>query len=84
MLTKYIEAAMRHAVYEIIEDPKPFYGEIPECEGVWANGKTLEECRQELKEVLEGWLILSLQRSLPIPNPDGSRLSAPASQRPSL
>ena len=26
MLTGYIQAAMRHAHYEIIDDPKPYYG----------------------------------------------------------
>jgi hypothetical protein len=28
---------------------------------------TLEACRTELKEVVEGWLLLSVKRSLPIP-----------------
>jgi len=76
MLTEYIEAAMRRAVYEIIDDPKPYYGEIPDCQGVWAHGQTLEECRRELKEALEGWLILSLQKSLPIPEIDSIKLTA--------
>jgi predicted RNase H-like HicB family nuclease len=58
---------MGRAQYEIIDNPEPFYGEIPECKGVWATGKTLEECRQNLLETLEGWLILSLQKDLPIP-----------------
>lgn len=30
--------------------------------GVWANGKTLEACRAELKEVLEEWLVLKIRR----------------------
>jgi predicted RNase H-like HicB family nuclease len=50
---------MRKATYELIEDGT-FFGEIPGFEGVWGNAKTLEECRQELKETLEGWLILRL------------------------
>jgi predicted RNase H-like HicB family nuclease len=75
MLTEYIQAAMRCAKYEIIDDPKPFYGEIPQCEGVWANGATLEECRRNLQEVMEGWLILSLQRSFPIPAIEGIELT---------
>jgi len=75
MLSEYIQAAMRHAKYEMIEDPKPFYGEIPELQGVWANGATLEECRETLREVLEGWLILSLQRSYPIPAIEGIELT---------
>ncbi len=60
MLTKYIEAAMHRATYELLEDGT-FYGRIPECQGVWANAETLEACRDELQEVLEGWIILGLR-----------------------
>lgn len=67
MIQEYIHAAMETAHYEIIDDPVPFYGEIPACQGVWATGKTLEECRKNLSEVLDGWLIVRLQRGLSIP-----------------
>ena len=60
----------------MIQDPEPFYGEIPDCPGVWASGKTLEECRQNLLEGLEGWIILGLQRGHPIPVIDGISLAA--------
>ena len=33
MLTKYIQAAMKQAKYEIFPDDGTFYGEIPTCEG---------------------------------------------------
>ncbi len=46
MLTKYIEAAMKRARYELIEDGT-FYGSIPGFDGVWANAATLEGCREE-------------------------------------
>ena len=71
MLTEYIEEALKRAKYEIINDEEPYYGEIPELKGVWANGKTLEECRKKLKEVIEGWLILSIKKGLSIPELDG-------------
>ncbi len=58
MLTKYIQAAMNKARYEILPDDGSFYGEIPGFDGVWANADTLEACRDELKEVLEGWILL--------------------------
>ena len=67
MLTEYIEGAMKRARYEIIEDEEPYYGEIEELKGVWASGKTLEECRNNLKEVIEGWILLSIKKGLPIP-----------------
>ena len=71
MLTSYILAAMRHAHYEIIDDPMPFYGSIPGCPGVWANGETLEACREELQSVLEDWIVLGLRLGHPIPVIDG-------------
>lgn len=67
MLTEYIEAALNKAHYEMIDDNEPFYGEIPGFKGIWATGKTLEECRKNLKDVLEGWILLSVQKKLPLP-----------------
>jgi predicted RNase H-like HicB family nuclease len=75
MLTKYIHAAMRHAKYEILPDSGEYYGEIPECPGVWAAADTLEECREELEEVLEEWILLSLHKNLPLPVIDGLELA---------
>ena len=67
MLTEYIEEALKRAKYEIIDDEEPYYGEVPELRGVWATGRTLEECRKNLKEVIEGWLVISIKKGLPIP-----------------
>jgi hypothetical protein len=36
MLIQYIHAALERARYEIIDDEEPYYGEVPELEGVWA------------------------------------------------
>ena len=67
MLIEYIEEALRRARYEMIEDEEPYYGEVEELKGVWATGKTLEECRNNLKEEIEGWILLSIKKGLPIP-----------------
>ena len=67
MIVKYVEAAMSRARYEIVEDDKSFYGEISGFEGLWANAPTLEECRRELQEALEDWLLVSLRLNKPIP-----------------
>ena len=40
MILAYIEKALSHARYEIIEDRDPWYGEVPELAGVWATGPT--------------------------------------------
>lgn len=74
MLSEYLRAAMRQAHYEILEDDGTFYGEIPGFDGVWANAATLEACRDELEEVLEGWIVLSLSKNLPLPTVDGISL----------
>ncbi len=67
MLKNYIRTAMGKARYEILPDDSTFYGEIPGFDGVFANAKTLEACRDELEEVLEGWILMrvSLHFSLP-------------------
>ena len=67
MLIEYIESALEKAKYEIIDDTLPFYGEVPVLKGVWAQGKTLEECRNNLKDVIEGWIIIRLEKHLSIP-----------------
>ena len=67
MIIEYIETALSKAKYEIIEDEEPYYGEVPELKGVWATGKTLEECRKNLAEVIDGWIIVRLKKRLSIP-----------------
>jgi predicted RNase H-like HicB family nuclease len=67
MLTNYIQAAMRRAKYEILEDDGTFYGSIPDCQGVWANEQTLEDCRYELQSVLEDWILVRIGDRLPLP-----------------
>ena len=67
MIQDYIDAAMRQAHYELIQDDEPYYGEVPELQGVWATGKTLEECRRRLLEVVDGWLLVRLARGMPVP-----------------
>jgi predicted RNase H-like HicB family nuclease len=61
MLSTYIARAMEHAKYEITEASR-YFGCIPVTPGVWAEAETLEKCREELREVLEEWIVLSLKR----------------------
>ncbi len=61
MISGYITAAMRHACYELMKNGR-FYGSIAECQGCWAEGTTLEACREELIEVLEEWIALAYKR----------------------
>lgn len=74
MLTEYIHAAMRKATYEILEDDT-FYGEITALQGVYTNAARLEECREELQEALEGWVVLGLRLGHTLPIVDGINLN---------
>jgi predicted RNase H-like HicB family nuclease len=77
MIVEYIEAALARANYEIIQDEEPYYGEVPGLKGVWATGKTLEECRRKLAEVIEGWIIIRLKKGLRIPPLGKYRIKEP-------
>ena len=67
MISEYLEEALKRASYETIDDEEPFYGEVTELQGVWASGKTLEECRQNLLDVVEGWVLLRLTNGMNVP-----------------
>jgi predicted RNase H-like HicB family nuclease len=77
MIVEYIDAALARANYEIIRDEEPYYGEVPDLKGVWATGKTLEECRKKLAEVIEGWIIIRLKKGLRIPPLGKYRIKEP-------
>jgi predicted RNase H-like HicB family nuclease len=66
MLLDYISAAMRTAVYEKTEDGT-YCGTIRRCPGVIAFAATLYECQEELRSVLEDWLIVKLRHGDPLP-----------------
>jgi predicted RNase H-like HicB family nuclease len=74
MLSRFLQAALRRARYEVLEGESRFYGEIPDCQGVYATAATLEDCREELAEVLEEWVLFRVSRNLPLPVLDGIEL----------
>ena len=67
MITEYIQAAMLEAEYELMENGR-YFATIPSCQGCWAEGATIDECKVELPEILESWLLLGLQfgHTLPV------------------
>ncbi|MBI2061315.1 MAG: type II toxin-antitoxin system HicB family antitoxin [Nitrospirae bacterium] len=68
MIGEYVEAALKRARYERIRGRDPYYGEIRGVKGVWATGRSLEECRRNLIDVLEGWILVRLRKGLRIPS----------------
>ena len=75
MLMNYIKTALRHAKYELLPDDGTYYGEIPVCNGVYANADTLEDCREQLQEVLEDWILFRIYKNLSLPVIDGIELN---------
>jgi len=70
MLSEYIQKALEKAHYKVLENGT-WFAEVPGFEGVWANARTVEECRHELQEVLEEWLVLKIRDGDPIPSIEG-------------
>ena len=75
MLTAYIHAALRKAHYELLPNGEGYFGRIDGLQGVWAQSDTLEACREELREVLEEWIVLGLRMGHSIPCIDGIALT---------
>ncbi len=74
MFIEYIDEALAKAKYELLSDENEYYGEIPECKGVWSTGKTIEECRSALKDVLEGWILMKIKKGLEVPILNGKTI----------
>jgi predicted RNase H-like HicB family nuclease len=74
MLIEYISKAMTKAVYEKLEDGT-YSGKIPKFPGVIAFGETLYQCQEELRSVLEGWLIVKIRHGDKLPVIGGINLN---------
>ena len=70
LLSRYVEAALRHAEYERDENGM-IIAQVPRAAGFFAQGETFEEARENLREVIEGNVLLALQLKLPIPTIKG-------------
>ena len=66
MLNEFIGKKLKDAQYKRLGDGS-YFGEIPSISGVWANAKNLEDCREELREVLEDWLLLKVHEQDEVP-----------------
>jgi predicted RNase H-like HicB family nuclease len=66
MIRQYVDAALRGARYEKLEDGT-FYGEVPKLRGVLATAPNLEACRNQIAEVIEEWVLVRVAKGLPVP-----------------
>jgi predicted RNase H-like HicB family nuclease len=68
MFPEYIQAALERAQYKVIDNgDEPYFADVPELDGVWATGRTVEEVRRNFIEALEEWIAARLQWGLSIP-----------------
>lgn len=65
-LSAYLEAALELARYDKLGDGT-FAGEIPKLKGVAGFGKTLRDCENELRSVLEDWILVGLKLGHKLP-----------------
>ncbi len=79
-LSSYIDAALASARFKVLGN-KTWFGEISACKGVWANAKTMKQCKEELREVLEDWIVLKLRSNEDLPAVHGKRLTVPEPMR---
>lgn len=74
ILSDYLDRALAQAEYDKLEDGT-FFGRIPACKGVVAFAHTLRECEDELRSVLEDWVLVGLKLGHDLPISDSARSS---------
>jgi predicted RNase H-like HicB family nuclease len=69
-LLRYVEAALLQAEYERDEEGVVI-AQVPNASGFFAQGDTFEEARSNLRDVIEGNVLLALQLGLTVPSIKG-------------
>jgi predicted RNase H-like HicB family nuclease len=70
MILRYIDAALERARFERLEDGQ-VCATVPGLRGVLAVGHGIRECRAELAEVIEEWVLVRIAQRLSIPRIGG-------------
>lgn len=78
-LLRYVEAVLALAEYERDEDGVVI-AHVPQAAGYFAQGDTFEEARMNLREVIEGNVLLALQLGLEIPAIEGVKIEVQAAE----
>ncbi len=66
MISRYVQEALRRARYRMLDDGT-FCGTVANLRGVVANADTLEQCRDQLAEIVEEWVLVRVSRGLSVP-----------------
>ena len=75
-LAEYLDAAMRQARFEKMEDDS-WFASIPALPGIWGNGLTHDEARVDLQDSLPSWIQVHTKAGNQLPELKGVRLSEP-------
>ena len=65
-ISDYVQAALKRAHYEVDENDV-VVAHVPNASGFFSQGESFEEARDNLRDAIEGNVILALQLGLPIP-----------------
>jgi len=66
MLNNYIELKLKKSKTRILKDGS-YFAFIPGISGVWANTRNKKVAKEELREVLEEWILLKVRDKENIP-----------------
>lgn len=70
MISAYIDKALSRARFEVLDDGS-FCARVSGLRGVLAVGDGVEECRRQLSEVVEEWILVRVARGLDVPKLGG-------------
>ena len=73
-VTEYAEKALLKAEY-VRDENGIVIASVPDASGFFAQGDSFEEARTNLRDVIEGNIVLALQLGLPIPEIEGVRMT---------
>jgi len=66
-IAQYIESLLRKAEYEYDKKTKSWCASVKGLPGAYAQADTLEETRNQLAEVIEDYILVSLQERKSLP-----------------
>jgi predicted RNase H-like HicB family nuclease len=73
VISRYVQNALRRARYQELEN-HGYCATVSGLRGVVATGRSLEECREQLAEVIEEWVLVRVARGLNVPAMGGQKV----------
>jgi predicted RNase H-like HicB family nuclease len=66
-ITQYIENLLRKAEYEYDKETRSWCASVKDLPGAYAQADTVEQVREQLAEVIEDYILVSLREKHPLP-----------------